>query len=95
MVTQSTRARSLDIFGSIVDDVPWAVGGHQRIITPCGKHIPLAVKDALCHMVLTKPTCSDLEELSKIIMMSDVPWDPRILDGKPFDEHKETRKVQQ
>jgi hypothetical protein len=82
-------------FGSVVDDVPRAVGGHQRIITPCGKHIPLAVRDGLCHMALSKPTRADLEKLPKIIMTSDVPWDPRILDTDLFDEHEETREAQQ
>ena len=83
-------------FGSVVDDVPRAVGRHQRIITPCGKHIPfLAVKDGLCHMVLSNPTRSDLVKLPKITMTSDVPWDPRILDTDPFDEFEETREAQQ
>ena len=46
-------------------------------------------------MVLSKPTRADLEKLPMIIMMSDVPWDPRILDTEPFDEHEETREAQQ
>lgn len=60
------------------------------------KHTPLAVQDGLCHMILSKPNCSDLEKLPKIIMTSDVlPWDPGILDIDPFNEYKATRKTQQ
>ena len=74
-------------FGCVVDDVPRAVGGHQRIITPCGAQIPLAVKDGLCQMLLEKPTRAELETLPRIVMTSDVPWDPSILDTEHYDDY--------
>jgi hypothetical protein len=67
-------------FGTLIDDVPFACGGTQRIVTPEGKIIPLSIRDGLAYMDMIPPSADDLERYPHVIFTSDNAWDPLLLD---------------
>ena len=69
-------------FGIKVDERPASVGGTQRIVTPEGFVIPLAIRGGLAYMDMRPPTEEEVKRLPHVTFTSDVPWDPFTLDGE-------------
>ncbi|GKY94554.1 hypothetical protein MPSEU_000421100 [Mayamaea pseudoterrestris] len=81
----------LRAMGHRVDDIPTMFGGTQRITTNIGGYVlPLAIRDGLVYLDVTKPTFDDLDKYPTVIMTSDVPWDSTVYDVEhahdDFDE---------
>ena len=66
--------------GNAIDDRSVNVGGKQRITTADGYVIPLQVRNGLPYIDMRPPTDDELAKLPHIIVTSDMPWDPKILD---------------
>ncbi len=70
----------LQSFGTLIDDVPIACGGTQRIVTPEGYIVTLSVCDGLAYMDMSPPSADDLERYPHVIFTSDYAWDLSLLD---------------
>ena len=77
----------MEHFGLTVDDKSCKVGGKQSITTPDGAIMPLAVKNGLAYLKMRPPTDKELHDPSipHIILTSDEPWDPAVMDS-PLDD---------
>ena len=56
--------------------------GKQRIVTPDGYFIPLAIRYGLAHMDMRPPSDAEYESLPHIIFTSDTEWDPCAMDNE-------------
>jgi hypothetical protein len=72
----------MEAFGLKICDRSRKIGGDQRILTPEGYVIPLAIRDGLAYMDMTKPTEEDMDSYPHVILTSNMPWDPRVLDDE-------------
>ena len=66
--------------GNAIDDRSMNVGGKQRVITKEGYVIPLQVRNGLPYIDMRPPTDEEMKTLPQILVTSDMPWDPKILD---------------
>jgi Reverse transcriptase (RNA-dependent DNA polymerase) len=84
-IHSSNQLRS---FGLEIDDTPRALQGKQRIRTPCGRIIPLSIRNGLPFMDMSPPTDNDIATFPHIMFTADLPWDPSSLDDEygPEDE---------
>jgi hypothetical protein len=76
----SCTCAQLQSFGTLIDDVPIACGGTQRIVTPEGYIVPLSIRDGLAYMDRRPPSADDLECYPHVIFTLDDAWDPSLLD---------------
>jgi hypothetical protein len=60
----------LQNFGALIDDVPIACGGTQRIVTPEGHIVPLSICDGLAYKDMSPPSAGDLERYPHVIFTS-------------------------
>ena len=72
----------LQSFGTMIDDVPIACGGTQRIATQEGYIVPLSICDGLAYMDMSPPSADDLERYPHVIFTLDDAWDPLLLDNE-------------
>jgi hypothetical protein len=72
----------MEAYGLKICDRSRKIGGDQRILTPEGYVIPLAIRDGLAYMDMTKPNADDMNLYPHVIFTSDMPWDPRVLDDE-------------
>ena len=70
----------IQAFDHEVCDTPRSLGGKCMISTPQGHHIPLAIRNGLPYMNMTKPTEEEMQNLPHVIMTSDDIWDPTTCD---------------
>ena len=56
--------------------------GRQTINTPCGRIIPLNVRQGLAYMDMRPPTDEEMESYPHVTFTSDSPWDPSNLDNE-------------
>jgi len=76
-------AGQIEAFGNTVDDKSTVVGGKQHIVIkydPINYVIPLGIVRGLVRMPMRPYTDGEFERLPHVILTSDVPWDPAILD---------------
>jgi len=73
----------LEHFGLDVDERPRALGGRQSIKTPDGFELPLKSYNGLSYMPMRPPTIEELHQLPHVILTSNVPWNPAILNDSP------------
>ena len=66
--------------GNAIDDRSRNVGGKQRVVTKDGYVIPLQVRNGLPYIDMRPPTDDEMKTLPHILVTSDMPWDPKILD---------------
>ena len=57
------------------------IGGNQCIQTLNGYIIPLDIQDGLLYMPLCTPTNNELDTLLSIILISNMEWDPCVVDN--------------
>ena len=62
------------------------IGGIQCIHTVDGYVIPHDIINGLPHMKMQPNTDKQLEELPHVILTSNEPWDPRVLDNSSSSE---------
>ena len=67
-------------YGHTVDDKSKTVGGKQRVTTRDGYVIPIQIRNGLPHIAMHPPTNDELSDLPNVLVTSDLPWDPHILD---------------
>jgi hypothetical protein len=72
----------LQIFGTLIDDVPIACGGTQRIVTPEGYKTPLSICDGLAYINMSPPSADDLDRYPHVIFIPNNTWDPLLLNHK-------------
>ena len=84
-IHSSNQLRS---FGIEIDDTPRALQGKQRIRTPCGRIIPLSIRNGLPFMDMSPPTDNDMDTFPHIMFTADIPWDPSSLDNE-YDTREE------
>ena len=72
-------------FKNLVDNRSIKVGGKQYIWTNNGYKIPVSIKDGLPYMPLRPHTDKEWENLPHIVLISDVDWDPTVLDCSSED----------
>jgi hypothetical protein len=72
----------LQSFGTMIDDVPIACGGTQRIATQEGYIVPLSICDGLAYRDMSPPSADDLERYPHVIFTLDDAWDPLLLDNE-------------
>jgi hypothetical protein len=63
-----------------VDDKSVRVGGTQRIQTPDGYTIPLAIKDGLARLAIRPFTDLEYDSLPHVFLTHEANWDPSVLD---------------
>ena len=69
-----------------VNDRSIHVGGYQRIKTPDGYIIPLAVRNGLPRLKLRPYTDKEWDDLPHVFLTSETQWDPSILDFDPEEQ---------
>ncbi len=67
-------------FGNLVHDKSKSVGGEQLIKTLDGYYIPLDYENGLPRVKMKPFTDTEWEELPHVVVTSDMPWDPSVLD---------------
>ena len=65
------------------------IGGLQQIDTLEGYAIPLNVRSGLCYLDMHPPSDQEWDTLPHVVMTSDYPWDPTILDCEYGDKDLE------
>ena len=75
-------ANQLRNFGVKVCNKPKKFGGQQQVKTPCGKVIPLSIRQGLAYMDMRPPSKAELQELPQVMFTADEPWDPSCLDNE-------------
>ena len=78
-IHSSNQLRS---FGMDIDDTPRSLQGKQRVLTPCGRIIPISIRQGLPYMDMVRPTDHQIDMLPHVMFTSDVPWDPSSLDDE-------------
>jgi hypothetical protein len=78
-IHSATQLRS---FGVHVHEAPRRHGGLQRVVTPCGYHIPLSYRAGLPYVDMRPPSDDEYASLPHVILTSDTVWDPSSMDGK-------------
>ena len=78
----------LEHFQVDVNDRSLRVGGLQRISTPDGYSFPLDIIEGLAYLQIRPYTKDEFEDpqIPHVIMTSDIPWDPSILDCTISDD---------
>ena len=69
-----------------VNDKSIHAGGYQRIKTPDGYTIPLAIRNGLARLKLRPYTDKEWDDLPHVFMTGETQWDPSVLDHDP-EEH--------
>lgn len=77
-------------FGVLVDPVPKRFGGKQRIRTSSGHVIPLNIRNGLAYMDMSPPSDVDMDQCVHVLLTSDVPWNPNLLDDEYLVEDVHT-----
>jgi hypothetical protein len=70
----------LESYKVTVDDKSVRVGGTQRIQTPDGYTIPLAITDGLARLAIRPFTDQEYDSLPHVFLTHEANWDPSILD---------------
>jgi hypothetical protein len=78
-IHSATQLRS---FGALVHEAPRRHGGLQRVITPCGYHIPLSYRAGLPYLDMSVPSDSEYNSLPHVLLTGDTPWDPSSMDDE-------------
>ena len=79
--TSIHSVNQLGAFGLDVNEKPKSIpGGKQRIVTPEGFVIPLAIRRGLAYMDMYPPSDEELEKYPQVTFTSDAEWDPSSLD---------------
>jgi hypothetical protein len=81
--TQSTHSiAQMRAFGLLVDECPRAHGGFQRIVTPEGYILPLAIRGGLPYLDMRYPTDAEMDRLPQVALTADMPWNPYLGDNE-------------
>jgi hypothetical protein len=65
-------------FGTLIDDVPIACGGTQRLVTTEGYIVPVSIREGLAYMDMSPPSAEDLNQYPHVMFTSDDAWDPSL-----------------
>ena len=65
-----------------IDDTPRSLQDNQGVLTPCGRIIPISIRQGLPYMDMVRPTDHQIDMLPHVMFTSDVPWDPSSLDDE-------------
>jgi hypothetical protein len=78
-IHSATQLRS---FGALVHEAPRRHGGLQRVITPCGYHIPLSYRYGLPYIDMRPPSDAEYDSLPHVLLTADTVWDPSSMDDE-------------
>ena len=70
----------IEHYKKIVDDRSIKVGGGQHITTLDKHNIPMSIREVLPYMILCPYTEKQWITLLRVMLTSDVDWDPTCLD---------------
>ena len=70
----------MEMFDIKIDDRSRKVDGKQTITTLEGYVLPIHIRGGLPYIDMEGPTDDDMDNLPHVIMISDLNWDPSILD---------------
>jgi hypothetical protein len=73
-------------FGCTIDETPRSLEGTQTMTTPEGYIIPIQIRNGLPYIDMSPPNDHDLETYPHVVLTSDMPWDPSILDDEYLTE---------
>jgi hypothetical protein len=82
MPTSLINVNQICAYGHIVDDCPQQYNSNSShsVRTQCGMEMPLKMRGVISYLPVRKPTNDEITNSPRLIMTSDMPWDPHSQD---------------